>query len=91
METQIQAPPITHTNSSKDRERERHLQQVQTELHHRKAVECIMEGAGGNADGNSSPLCLSINNSVGERQRVRIKYISCDEDNNPVEHSPKQL
>ncbi|KAH8247549.1 hypothetical protein KR038_006153 [Drosophila bunnanda] len=90
METQIQQVPTT--NSCRD-------QRQMTQSHSlggvptpRPAVECIMERP---VDGNSSPLCLSINNSVGKRQRVKIKYISCDEDNNPVEleHSigPKQL
>nr|XP_017020386.1 tachykinin-like peptides receptor 86C isoform X2 [Drosophila kikkawai] len=95
METQIHQVPTT--NSCRD---QRQLTQSQSLGAHsgggvgtpRPAVECIMERP---LDGNSSPLCLSINNSVGERQRVKIKYISCDEDNNPVEleHSsgPKQL
>ncbi|EDW80958.1 uncharacterized protein Dwil_GK11283 [Drosophila willistoni] len=92
METQIhQAPP---TSSSRDKQTATSGQTL-----NRAAVECIMERPMDND--NSSPICLSINNSVGERQRVKIKYISCDEDNNPVEHDsdchsalrgqPKQL
>lgn len=73
METQIQQAPAT---SSRER------QPTVQGLNH-TAVECIIERP---TDGNSSPICLSINNSLGERQRVKIKYISCDEDNNPIEH-----
>lgn len=73
METQIQQAPATSS-----RERQATLQG----LNH-TAVECIIERP---TDDNSSPICLSINNSLGERQRVKIKYISCDEDNNPIEH-----
>lgn len=73
METQIQQAPATSS-----RERQPALQG----LNH-TAVECIIERP---TDDNSSPICLSINNSLGERQRVKIKYISCDEDNNPIEH-----
>lgn len=72
METQIQQMPKT---SSRDRDAG-----VQG-LNH-TAVECIIERP---IDDNSSPICLSIKNSAGERQRVKIKYISCDEDNNPIE------
>ncbi|KAI8129157.1 Tachykinin-like peptides receptor 86C [Lucilia cuprina] len=35
-------------------------------------------------DSEGSPLCISIHNGI-ERQKVKIKYISCDEDNNPIE------
>lgn len=73
METQIQQAPAT---SSRER------QPTMQGLNH-TAVECIIERP---TDDNSSPICLSINNSLGERQRVKIKYISCDEDNNPIEH-----
>ncbi|KAH8293692.1 hypothetical protein KR054_003075 [Drosophila jambulina] len=90
METQIQQVPTT--NSCRDQRQMTQSQSLGGVTTLRPAVECIMERP---VDGNSSPLCLSINNSVGERQRVKIKYISCDEDNNPVEleHSsgPKQL
>ncbi|EDW42708.1 GM26156 [Drosophila sechellia] len=85
METQIQQAPVT---SSCREQRSAQQQQPPGSETNRAAVECIMERP---ADGSSSPLCLSINNSIGERQRVKIKYISCDEDNNPVELSPKQL
>ncbi|KAH8341826.1 hypothetical protein KR059_001037 [Drosophila kikkawai] len=95
METQIHQVPTT--NSCRDQRQMTQSQSLGANSGGgvgtpRPAVECIMERP---LDGNSSPLCLSINNSVGERQRVKIKYISCDEDNNPVEleHSsdPKQL
>eukprot|EP00099_Drosophila_melanogaster_P002031 NP_001097741.1 Tachykinin-like receptor at 86C, isoform B [Drosophila melanogaster] len=85
METQIQQAPVT---SSCREQRSAQQQQPPGSGTNRAAVECIMERP---ADGSSSPLCLSINNSIGERQRVKIKYISCDEDNNPVELSPKQM
>jgi len=93
METQIQQAPVS--NSGRDqRMRDGYANQpAQAGVGgaggpNRAAVECIMERP---LDGNSSPLCLSINNSLGERQRMKIKYISCDEDNNPVELSPNQL
>lgn len=73
METQIQQAPV-----SSSRERQATVQGLS-----QTAVECIVERP---TDDNSSPICLSINNSLGERQRVKIKYISCDEDNNPIEH-----
>lgn len=73
METQIQVP----TTSSRER-------QAPGQALNHMAVECIIERP---MDDNSSPICLSINNSMGERQHVRIKYISCDEDNNPIEEA----
>ncbi|KAL7729649.1 hypothetical protein ACLKA6_007925 [Drosophila palustris] len=73
METQIQQVP---TSSLRER------QPAVQGLNH-TAVECIVERP---TDDSSSPICLSFQNSVGERQRVKIKYISCDEDNNPIEH-----
>lgn len=73
METQIQQAPTTSM-------RERHP--AVQEFNH-TAVECIMERP---MDDNSSPICLSFQNSVGKRDCLKIKYISCDEDNNPIEH-----
>ncbi|XP_030374278.1 tachykinin-like peptides receptor 86C [Scaptodrosophila lebanonensis] len=78
METQIQQAATT---SFRDK------QPATLQSMNRAAVECIMER---HPDGNSSPICLSIHNGAGERHHLKIKYISCDEDNNPVEQSQSQ-
>jgi len=75
METQIQQQPS----------RERHPL-AQNSVRTKKPVECILEKP---LDGNSSPLCLSIHNGT-EREYIKIKYISCNEEHNETTNEDEQ-
>ncbi|XP_037950768.1 tachykinin-like peptides receptor 86C [Teleopsis dalmanni] len=78
METQIQIQP---TSSIRDK------QSTHTSLMKKISKECIIEKP---QHDSGSPVYLSINEG-NDKQRIKIKYISCDEDNNSLSKISHQL